>query len=90
MSDPIDCGGGRQSPAPDSFAAGRAVIVTNREIFDLVQKIDRKLGEHIATTDIRLRHLEARAGRPWQVWIAVLGSLVALPVSVWAAAMGVS
>lgn len=70
------------------------VRVGLREIYDAVQGLDRKLTQHMASTEVRLTHLEdatkARAGRGWQVWLAVLGSLVSLPVAIWAASQGVS
>jgi hypothetical protein len=63
---------------------------SNDEIYDLLVAVDKKVDTHIATTNLRLTHLEARAGRPWSVWLAVLGSLVSLPVALWAASKGVS
>jgi hypothetical protein len=68
--------------------ADNDVRITNREIYDLVQEIKNNLTKHMADSDARLRHLEARAGRPWEVWLAVAGSVVALPVAVWAAMQG--
>lgn len=65
------------------------VIVTNREIYNAVQEINQKLTAHMAESDIRLAHLEARAARPWSMWLAVAGSAVSLPVAVWAATKGV-
>jgi hypothetical protein len=63
---------------------------SNDEIYDLLVQIDKTLSTHKAATEVRLNHLEARAARPWQLWLAVAGSLVALPVAVWAALQGVS
>lgn len=61
---------------------------SNEDIYDLLVALDKRLGEHMAATNVRLQHLEARAGRPWQVWLAVAGSAVSLPVAVWAAMQG--
>lgn len=66
------------------------VVITNREIYDALQEIKNDLTQHMASTEVRLDHLEARAGRPWQVWLAALGTLVSLPVAVWAAMQGAS
>lgn len=68
----------------------RPVTITNREIYDAVQEVKVKLTELAATTEVRLSHLEARAGRPWDVWLAVAGSAVSVPVAIWAATKGVS
>ena len=66
------------------------VRITNREIYDLVQSLDRKLTEHMASTEVRLTHLEARAGRPWQLWLALAGTTIGLPLAAVAAALGLS
>lgn len=61
---------------------------SNDEIYDLIVDLDKKVAAFTAATRVRLAHLEAREGRPWQVWLAVAGSLVSLPVAVWAAMQG--
>jgi len=66
------------------------VRITNREIYDLVQEVKVKLTETMASTEVRLSHLEDRAARPWHVWLAVVGPLVSLPVALWAATKGAS
>jgi hypothetical protein len=63
---------------------------SNDEIYDLLVQIDKALSTHKAETSVRLDHLEARAGRPWQLWLAVVGSVIALPVAIWAATKGVA
>jgi hypothetical protein len=52
------------------------VRVSNREIYDLVQNVDRTL----VTVEYRLARLEerakARSARGWSFWMAVLASPV--------------
>ncbi len=61
---------------------------TTDDIYDLLMDLDKKVAEFNAETRVRLAHLEARSGRSWQVWLAVAGSVVSLPVAVWAAMQG--
>jgi hypothetical protein len=61
---------------------------TNEEIYDLLVKLDKQVAASNAEMLTRLKYLEARDGRAWQVWLAVAGSVVALPVAVWAATQG--
>jgi len=60
------------------------------EIYDLLVSIDKTLSTHKAATEVRLGHLEARAARPWQLWLALGGSLLSVPVAIWAAFRGVA
>lgn len=57
--------------------ADNGVRVSNREIYDAVQRLEKTLGEYIAATDVRLGHLEEppqRGTRRWQFWAAVMAS----------------
>lgn len=63
---------------------------SNDEIYDLLVQLDKTLIKHMAETSVRLAHLEARASRPWQLWLAMGGSLLSVPVALWAASRGVS
>lgn len=63
---------------------------TTDEIYDLLVALDKKVDTHIAVTTWRLNKLDDRASRTWQLWLAVSGSALALPVSLWAALSGVA
>lgn len=63
---------------------------TTDEIYDLLVGLDKKVEAHIQLTSYRLDRIEERARRPWQFWLAVAGSAVSLPVSLWAASKGIS
>lgn len=63
--------------------AENGVRVSNREIYDAVQRLDKTVGEYIAATDVRLRHLEERSAKRWHFWTAISASPLAGAALAW-------
>jgi hypothetical protein len=64
------------------------VSKTNDDLYDLLIQVDRKVDTYIASTDVRLSQLEARAGRSWQIRLLVLGAVLSPVVGLLTASKG--
>lgn len=84
---------------------GGGVRISNREIYDAVRQTERLLERYIATNDLRVGYLgdtveemaelareqrRDRTSRNWALVLALIGPVISIPVSIWAATQGVS
>lgn len=60
------------------------------DIYDLLVALDKKVDTHIAVVSYRLDALEAKGAKRWQLWLALAGTTVGLPLSAVATALGLS
>ncbi len=52
-----------------------------KELYEMLVLLDQKLDTLVSTQtdhEARLKHLEATAGRRWQIWLAVVGGCLGL------------